>query len=183
MSFISKSCQDPRSLITPTEHVGKHSDGVAGWRLDWGSGGICTCLTDSTVALGEPGELLAQAASSSVSPITIITKGLLDTACLPCVGFHLVDQVLLAQCGGALMLQCLLAGVGFCGGEGGLGFGVGHALGGGQVALHHERDGQHCDDNKPQGAGPEEAEKPAHHAPHSASAHAAQDIRTKPGSR
>ena len=70
MSGVSKGSQDSRSSISAAEHVGKHSDGVTGWRLLTGSGGICICRVDSTEALGDGVELFAQAALRSASAIT-----------------------------------------------------------------------------------------------------------------
>ena len=64
---VSIISQDSRSFVSPAEHVGKHSDGVAGWRAWGGSAGI------AGDKLGDP---LAQPVSSDSSSASISASGI-----------------------------------------------------------------------------------------------------------
>ena len=156
MSAVSRVCQDSRSLVSAAEHVGEHTDGITGWRLVSGSGGICAWRAVSAIALDEGGELVAQAVLSSASTITVSSNAGLGILGLLGVGFDGRGQGLLFGGDGALMLQRLLAGVGFGAGVVGdqlvdTGFGLRQLDldAGRDLALADERGAQHAKSNRP----------------------------------
>lgn len=76
VSPVSKVCQDSRSRVSASKHVGKHTDGVAGWRAQVGSGGICTLRTGSACCAGGCVTQPARLHSSTItSAVEIDTKG------------------------------------------------------------------------------------------------------------
>ena len=142
---VSMRSQDSRALVSPCKHVGEHSDGVAGWRAAWGSGGIAGGLTAGG---GNGGELAAQPVSSSPSSSSI-GQGL----GLTFSGF--IGNLLHGALAPVLLLARLGLGLVGGGGHGGellrmllAGLGVGHALAG---KLEGLEDRQHSDDGQGDG--------------------------------
>ncbi len=106
VSPVSKFCQDSRSLVSASKHVGKHTDGISGCRAKVGSGGICTLRTGSFGSgFGGVSQPLRSHTASSKSTVEAEMKGgdflgvgVLRMAqllfCLAAVGFGLGAQLL-----------------------------------------------------------------------------------------
>lgn len=75
-SLVSNVCQLLRSCVSASKHVGEQTDGVAGWRAQVGSGGICTLFTGPLGSgLGGAAHPDISSTSSSTSAVQIEMKG------------------------------------------------------------------------------------------------------------
>jgi len=67
---VSIFSQDSRSAVSAAEHVGKHSEGIAGCLASAGTGG----MAGGPAGSDELGDTLAQLASNSVSGTSVSTR-------------------------------------------------------------------------------------------------------------